>query len=227
MTDWPLVLALTKLATGFAASISWPVAAGAIAYTFRKPISSAIGKARSVSAFGVSVDLPVQPQDLDKLGPSGLAPTVAARELSVTPIPPSDETLDPIDAYLSGLLEKEPLDDRQRYQWAIRLASAQALTAEYERVYRLSYGSQLRFLKQLNVSGRTTLAYAMQFFATHSAPDFEDATYTFEPWLNFLTRSLFVNELNEAGATFLELTARGRGFLTWMIAHRASEDKPL
>lgn len=224
MIDWPVTLEFTKAVFAFAGEAAWPTAAAVIALKFKAPITAAIERARRVSAFGVEAELPAPAQGENVAGGPPALPSSVPKILTVSPLPPADVLLEPVDRFFRHHLEMEDLTPEQRLAWAIRLASIQAMLARHERNYRVIYGSQIAFLKQLNLVETMSVRDAEAFFLAHRAPLVDSPTYTFEAWLRFLRAQEDVHVDDAAGT--VEITPAGRAFLIWMAANSASEFKP-
>jgi hypothetical protein len=93
-----------------------------------------------------------------------------------------------------------------------------------EVVYRLIFGSQLRFLKTLNVSGAMSEENAHQYYVTATQsyrevfPEKDS-----KPYFTFLIRQGLVIVQNDS----FFVSNFGREFLSWLIQMGVSEDKPL
>lgn len=223
--DWPITLAFTKAFLNFAGAASWPAAAAGIAIAFKEPLSGAIGRAKRVSVFGVEADLPTQ-VTAQKDASIGALEHTSIEQLSVTPLPLEDEVLTPLDSAVRELIEKEPLNPEQKYAWAIRLAANFANTANNERIYRLAYGSQLKLLRQLNLVISMPLTLARDFFEQEKDRSVTLLNYNFEAWIGFLREMQVASIIEVSGDRHVQLTAKGRNFLLWMVQQRAVEEKP-
>jgi len=223
--NWPVTLAFSKTVLTFAGAASWPAAAAYIAMHFKDPISGAIGRAKSVKVWGAEVELPVQPTNQSDTGATAVTGD-AIKNLSVTPTPPVDDILSPRDTLIRNMIEKEPLSPEQKYAWAVRQAAIYAATADFERIYRLSYGSQLKLLKQANMLIYMTVASVKDFFDMNRNQDLTAPTYNFDAWLRFMVNSGLVDISDISDIPQLQLTANGRAFLLWMVEQRVVDEKP-
>ncbi|WP_294287826.1 hypothetical protein [uncultured Sphingomonas sp.] len=223
--NWPVILAFTKPVLAFAGDAAWPVAAIAIAFRFKEPIAGIIGRVRRVSGFGVEAEIPPNANQIagNSAPDAGILSTTTG-ELSVPPLPPADQLLDPVEQRLRTMLDAEPLNDNQKLRWAIRVAIIWQVLAWHERTYRQIYGSQIAFLKHLNVVGRITRSAAYEFFQ-NSRAQVELPHYNAERWLQYLLDDERVASVEGPGDQ-LELTIGGRAFLTWMAGNGVIETKP-
>jgi hypothetical protein len=224
MVDWVTVLAFARPTLSFFGEAAWPISAAFIALRFRQPISEAINRAKRFSAFGAELDMPPPQQQLS----ADQTIAAASASLSVTPEPQHDAVLAPVEAHFFKALENEPLSPEQRYHWAVRVAASQAMLARHEQHYRLIFGSQIAFLKYVNVAGFVSIADAQRFFDEYKAKDLNNPLYHFQNWLNFMMGA--GNDLegfvSENAVEQVRLTPTGRAFLLWLAAQAAPENKP-
>ena len=93
-----------------------------------------------------------------------------------------------------------------------------------EFIYRLIFGSQIRFLKAVNVGGGISEENAHQYYVTVTQANRDIfPENNSKPYFNFLIRQELVVVQNNC---FFPSNF-GREFLAWLIQMGVSEDKPL
>ncbi|MEB0284157.1 hypothetical protein, partial [Sphingomonas sp. 10B4] len=109
----------------------------------------------------------------------------------------------------------------------LRLAAVMLSAAENGRVYRLIYGSQLAFIRQLNSLGAVTMDAARQFFISRRDSTVTSPQYNFEAWLSWLKGQTLIDITGIGEHAQISLTPTARHFLSWMVAQGASDEKAL
>jgi hypothetical protein len=120
---------------------------------------------------------------------------------------------------LDANLRKTHKEDEQRRTLLV-LAVRERINAEFERVYRIIYGSQITAVKGANTAG--TLSRAALESTYNSAVSRDTAFYeqiSFEQWVNFLLAQLL---LRQDGDRF-QITNRGQLFLHFMVEQGLSD----
>lgn len=149
-----------------------------------------------------------------------LAENIARIRATVSP-----EELDP---QVASTKSEMPADIQNDPTAAIDLllyaASALSIQLAHERTYRSIFGSQVGALVRMNMAGgaeRTSLQEIYDNTAT-TFPNMYPGHLAFDHWLGFLTASNLAR-LDTNGK--YQATAKGRGFLRYMLDNRLS-DKP-
>lgn len=149
------------------------------------------------------------------------------RTATVSPEPPFDPVLAPIEQHLLSAIEYEPLKIDQKLKWAVRMAAVQAMLARHEQHYRIIYGSQLAFLRHLNVAIVAPVQNARYFFDTFGTKPPPIPTYTYENWLSFLINTFDIEKyVAPDGQEMFRLTPTGKAFLMWATEQSVPDQKP-
>ncbi|GGJ21798.1 hypothetical protein GCM10011320_31310 [Neoroseomonas lacus] len=129
-----------------------------------------------------------------------------------------------LERLLHVALEKEGVPQEDRVDRLIRLLSEARIEADFERIYRVIYGSQIRGLRMLGSEGRISLADARKRFdaVISDYPGFYKEG-SFDEWLAFLTRMALVAKTEE---DMLALTPLGQDFLVFLARRGYSDAKP-
>lgn len=225
--DAATILAFAKQGVALLGAVAWPIAALAIAGRFKEPISSLLARAQKVSAFGVEAHLPLQNQSAGSATSNPEAGLSSPKQLTVSPYPPAEPLLATFERNLEDHLDGEDLTPEQKRAWLIRIAGTWWLAARHEVHYRLIYGSQIRFLKYLNLVQKIRYADARNFFEIDAGPK-EDPRITFEAWLGFLMDADDVVVTGDSpDDKTVTIQPLGRAFLAWMVSVAVVELKPL
>ena len=95
----------------------------------------------------------------------------------------------------------------------LTLSGALLVGGMFERTYGLIFGSQISFLQQMN-GGPLTIEHAREFYDRAKAAFVEVyKNYSFEQWLNFMESFILLSKTADGR---LAITARGRGFLSYL-----------
>jgi hypothetical protein len=231
--------------------LSWPVAAAVICVLLRKSMIRLLGefsdllkRSNRVSvkhgdmAIEAGVDTPVQERDVEKpkdlalgAGNSLAEPTVQIDQDKI------QQARRNLREYASGLVTvpmREGLirnelsalgfmipDDDLTSILIRQIAGAQS-SSNFEKTYRLIFGSQVASLEYLNRNGPQSTAILRMFFemARSENPDFYSEK-TFESWLAFLFSSLITTDGQDVSETFEDqiygISNLGRDFLVWIV----------
>jgi hypothetical protein len=224
--NWPTILAFTKVALEFAGDAAWPIATGFVALQFKEPITSAIDRLRKVAGFGAEAEIsPRSAQIGESTGLEASPLPTLGGPLTVSPEPPVDPLLSPAQDRLVQSLQAEALNETQRLAWAARTAVIWQALHWHEKTYRLIYGSQILFLRHLNVVGSMTVMDARAFFDVNKTQGIDAPAYNAADWLRFLVDDERV-VLSGATSSTVEISLGGRAFLTWMATNGVSEFRP-
>jgi hypothetical protein len=113
------------------------------------------------------------------------------------------------DQYQPGL-------DREKY--LVRVAAMRGMLLIFERAWLIIYGSQLKALHDLNISGLKTYDQLRTYYddAVRQYPEGYKGI-TFEMWVGFLKSFVLVREHDP---THIEITIRGQEFLRYLVESR-------
>lgn len=188
---------------------------------FRKSISTLIPRAKKAGPAGVTFD-PQHPPLSDHQNEDDID-----RENKII-----DELMNYGDSDLipeakqlieADLAEKGITDDRQKVNILIHHLAATQITLEFEQIYSIIFGSQLRLLKQLNeVAGQgRNREWLEQYFGTVQKAHNYSADWNVDSYMRFLQyRNLVITQNN-----LCHITDKGRDFLLWIIRAQKSENR--
>lgn len=216
-------------------ALGWAVpiclAAIAVFYMFKPPITRCIERVKRFNLFGQSAEVHPEPanhQQIDR------APSVEIAAPSVGPArgpAPSSGLLSTVERHLEDQLEAlAPNDLAGKLRWAVRTSAEALIDRENEVTYRLIFGSQIAVLKEMNIrAGTLTIDQARNCYEFYKAryPDFY-ADLPFEQWTRFLIGRRLVAQPEDAHlpTSLLRLTDEGRQFLMFLTAKGVWENKP-
>ena len=194
---------------------------------FARSIRGALDRLKRLKVPGV--DLQVAPPSqqeaaaaLPTLPDPTSAPEAAQRTgIATNPLTAADEA-----ALLAELQQLEPTAEGQLAQ-AVRALALSRLWLNYERVYRLIFGTQIMLLKGLNSGQISREEHARAIFLEHEIRTEEYMAVTFEVWLHFLIQEGFVHRGPTPGGALLHLhiLPKGEDFLHWMIRAKVPDEK--
>lgn len=212
-------LAIVDLMKG----IAWPLAIVAATWLFRSEIRGLVPRIEELGPGGVKLRRPEAAATEQKKIESG--PSQASGDIQLQDIPGlgRTEAIAELEKLLHSALEAQTETAEARVNRLIRLLAEARLTAEFERIYRVIYGSQIAGLNALNSEGRVLLEDARRRFepVALAHPDlYKDGG--FDRWLGFLLHTGLVTRRDEA----VELTPLGRDFLVFLTQRGYREDRP-
>lgn len=128
-----------------------------------------------------------------------------------------------LELRIHSAMLSEKVPDLERVDLLVHLLAEARIDMEFERIYRLIFGSQIRALKILNQEGRITVADARTRFQEVVAehPDFYGKPDAFDNWLGFGLRTALVINNDDV----LMLSPLGYDFLHFLTRRGYSEDK--
>lgn len=99
------------------------------------------------------------------------------------------------------------------------------LQIDFEKIYRLVFGSQIQLLKDMNTqtsdgSSRYLAIFFLYMQQVHK-PVFD--SWGFDQYLSFLVRTNLITLINSS----YQITEKGKAFLAYLVQSGYSEDKPL
>jgi hypothetical protein len=177
--------------------IAWPGAAIWIGWYFRDAILEQLPR-------------------VTKVGPVTLNPPAQANARLPKA---SNEVIKQVEHSIPGDLLKEARDTiKEKFPNSddddlLTLSGALLVGGMFERTYGLIFGSQISFLQQMN-GGPLTIEHAREFYDRAKAAFVEVyKNYSFEQWLNFMESFILLSKTADGR---LAITARGRGFLSYL-----------
>jgi hypothetical protein len=180
--------------------LAWPgvaFALGCVALlTFKKPLSDAIGRAKSVSVgknrgvdlSGSGPQAQIEAQKEPHKDTPNPLPTPAQQAGGLPALPPPNPLYAPLEEDLRRRVEAAfPGAEDTQLAWAIRVAAQATVERNHEQTYRIIFGSQILALKEINIRGFITVAQAQEIYgmAERAFPDLY-ATFPFKNWGGFL-----------------------------------------
>lgn len=182
----------------------------------------------SVIAAGMSAD-PILPS---VVGGSPGKPTDPS-DIKLKDLPGMSRTLEQasLERVLHFVLRtKDEIPEDLRVDFLIRLLAEAQISLEFEKIYRIIYGSQLRGLRRLRELQTISVGDARQYF--HSVVSENADFYTdssFEPWLDFLIRAGLIIKFGphlNSDAAQLKVTSFGDDFLHYIFERRYTDQLP-
>jgi hypothetical protein len=210
---------------------SWPfwttVTIIAALLILRRDLRVLFGKARRFTAFGTTFEATEQRQaEVASPTPDSLLQTEAARVPAagrsardvaddILRRLPRSEYVTFREAQIEQALEAAGVagDAGQKSRVLLAVAASSAMAADFNRLYSLIFGGQLKILQALNAGALPTdrLTPFYEAAATQH-PEFF-ASYRFEQYLDFLTRQELI--LRQPDDDNIAITLKGRTFLVY------------
>jgi hypothetical protein len=204
-----------------AASLAWPGMILSCAIYFGREIRSLAPRISEVGVSGVKI-APLGPDKAEQQKiEAERAVDAASIQLKDIPGLSRTEAIAELEKRLHALLTA--VSAEERVDRLVRLLAESRLEAEFERIYRVIYGSQIAGLRILNMERRVSIEDARKRFEPIAAA-YPEAyrDYGFDGWLGFLINTGLV----ERKGDMLELSPLGRDFLLFLTARGMREDKP-
>jgi hypothetical protein len=204
---------------------------------FRKPLSDAIGRAKSVSVGenrGIDLSGPGPQAQIEaqkeahKEAPNPL-PAPQPQSGGVPPLPPPNPLYAPIEEELRRRVEIAfPGAQDTQMAWALRVAAQATIERNHEQIYRIIFGSQIFVLKEINVRGALTVGEAKRVYemAKQNYPQIYE-NYPFEAWGGYVIDQGLVALDSEhvTDDTRIVLTPAGKDFLFFLTGRGLPENK--
>ena len=170
---------------------------------FKVQISSVLSRLRAIDRQGVRID-PVQQDAVVEKDPR-LEAEKLIQELDSTLIREVEDNV-------TKEFTKRSLSGDPALRVAIRYASAFSIALDFERIYRLIWGSQLSLLSYLNTERQHHPREALRPFYTLAASQYPEPYehMSYDQWLAFLLDSVLLREDNGQ----LCITVKGCEFIT-------------
>lgn len=198
----------------------WPVLIGGALFYFRADIKALFPRIRQFGMSGVTVDAP--PQQPQAITPTETPSSIALFSEYVAP-----ELLKLSRDAIAHTVPPTMTDtDAAKKDFYLNAAATLNVLLNFERNYRIIFGSQIALLKTTNeqMSLSENNARILYDNAARAFPEpYAQAEITFDKWLNFpIGTGLLTREGDK-----LQLSPFGRGFLRYMVEYRLSENKGL
>lgn len=211
---------------------AWPpwtaLLAGWAIWLYRKPIAARIGQGWTFKLPG-GVEASALPQQAERQAePAPIAQRLEAG--AERPALPGADPRQVADRILDGLIDGYLLEQEERLKEElntsgliqapeqavrvlVRYTAASFVEQDFERIFGVVYGSQVRLLRRLNES-EATRDEARQFYdaAVGVWPGLEQ--YPFETYMNFLTTQRLVVVTAQSR---IAITMKGRAFLSFLV----------
>jgi hypothetical protein len=191
--------------------LKWPTALVFLVLFFRAEVRGFLTHARSLGFGGTKLEAEAVNQTALQRQPRSEAAEQAMRNFA-------DPLLIEEEKRLAAEISKiEPSAGPAREELVLRYLTAAWIQLDFERVYRLIFGSQLVALQGLNEVGLHSVAEvkvrATYDDATSRFADFYK-TYGFEPWLGFLFEARLIER---GGDSLLRINQKGRSFPAYLM----------
>ena len=228
IVDWPTVVSMIRAVLEPIASAAWPIAVALIFFQVRLPLQQLIGRVKSLSGWGASVDVmprqDTQTRQLEAVETGG-APVNSSGLVLYDPV------YDPFDNTLRDWIENSVHgDDGVKLKFAIRQRSISEVARLHEFHYRYIFGSQIRALILLNQVEQAPVEHFRQIYETQVLPDPANAVIhagrTFEQWGEYLVNTGYVAVEETSEPPLVRITPLGRHFCAWLGITGASQAKP-
>jgi hypothetical protein len=185
-------------------------------FMFRTPISGLLNRIRSIDRRGVRIDPAQQDGALVEKDPRTEAENLL-RELE-------GPLIREIEDHVTKEFQTRGLAGDAGLRVAIRYTSALSIALEFERLYRLIWGSQLSLLSHLNTDRQGHTREALRAFYTLAATQYPETydSISYDQWLAFLLGSILIRE--DHGR--IQITVRGCEFITHLAKVGYTLNKP-
>ncbi len=195
-------------------AMAWPASVFAIALFYKADLKALIPRLRKAGPSGVELDPPVQ----QSVVTTDLSGTIGKSLPGIT----RTVAIEDLERILRQQFSMIPDDDRVD-RLVLELSQAR-LTAHFERVYRVIFGTQILCLRRLNErKSPVGLDDLKAFFSENTAPF--PATYEhygFDGWSAFMLNEMLIRNNGER----IEISPVGKDFLLYMTVKGMSEEKP-
>jgi len=138
---------------------------------------------------------------------------------------PRSEYVTSLEVQIEQALEAAGVagDAGQKSRVLLAVAALSAMSVDFERLYNLIFGGQIKILQALNANALPTGRLAPFYEAAAAEhPEFF-ATYRFEQYLGFLTRQELILEQPDGNTA---ITIKGRAFLVYLAHEGKSLERP-
>ncbi|MDQ5822320.1 MAG: hypothetical protein M3540_12845 [Actinomycetota bacterium] len=208
--NWPLILDYLRV-------LIWPVVVGTFLGYFLRRFGSHIGplldRIRSVKALGTEVGF-ADPRQEEALGDEEAAEETVVDEAELL--------TEKVEEYERLLGEQHLAAQEERARLLRQLAAAQ-LGRDFERIYRVIYGSQIAALRSLNATEDGVPQIALEAHLNQSKATWTTMPFiqslTFEQWMGFLLRNGLAIHPEPPNGPY-KITSKGSGFLGYIEAGR-------
>lgn len=183
-------------------------------FMFRNEIAGMLNRTRSIGNGAVRIDPAQQGAVVEK------DPQIEAEKL-IREV--HSDLIQEAEEHLTKELNKRGLSGDPALRVAIRYASANWIMLDFERIYRLIWGSQLNLLSYLNTQRQGHPREAFRLFYTPAANLYPEAYehMSYDQWLAFLLDNLLLREDDRQ----LRITVKGCEFLTHLAKVGYTLDK--
>lgn len=110
---------------------------------------------------------------------------------------------------------KKKLDESpyKKMEIIVRDSTNYRIATEFERIYRIIFGSQMRLLRNLDTCKQLSKKEIMKFFKQEKRK-MPDSDIEFEPWIRFLVSQGLLSYAEDE----YKITNKGRAFITYVAA---------
>lgn len=198
-------------------AVGWPVAIVFMVWWLRVPILSLIPRINSLKAPGLEVGLDsAKESQIAKTEPRDL------RQVSVVAGLPKTDAIIALESQVRNELPKYPRSEHE--DLLINAVAVLNLEKHFSLVYMNIFGSQIRALQAINErGGQISLTDAEEGFEEIKQAVAELRDWTLERYTAYLeSNGLLVRDSNK-----IKLTPVGRDFISFLVRHGLSTQKPL
>ncbi len=212
-----VLLHLLKDITTLLGILIWPLVVIIIFLILRKPLKDFINRIKSIGFKGTGIETEIpKKQSSDEGSPfEKLIKEIPNKNLERIQSNFNPETL---EVFRKAVLNESNVDSFKTHEEREKVLFSYSqmiyLIMQFNRIYTLIYGSQIRILERLNSSKNETLDSIMPFFdeAKRNDPKFYE-NYPFKNYLEFLTSYGLI----QIEANSVIITPIGRDFFKYIV----------
>ena len=201
--------------------LKWPIAVIVIALIFRRSIKDLIGRTKKLKGGNFGLETEVN-QSGDQMGLKSSNSKLEEIEKGLHII--SDDTRKHFAAQIINDTKlEEAKSEEEKAKILFAYCEALYFYFQFERVYSLIFGSQIRILNHLNSSFHETTESIKFFYDSAVERNPELSKYPYEDYLDFL-KFQGLTLIGEEGS--IVITSFGRDFLKFLIDSGKSDLRP-
>jgi hypothetical protein len=196
---------------------SWPFVGLIIVWLLKDQLRNLIDRIKGVKGFGASVDMAEQNNTSNPaLIPVGVIPSAkkskSKKKFSLPEYPDNGfkKYFVEVEAFVRKQLSESPYEE---IEVLIRDDASFRITTEFEWLYRITFGSQIEFLRQLERKKEILNKDANKFFTAEMTKRNVD-TLSYDEWIGFLSAQTLVKIEKKT----YKLSDKGLAFLTFIVS---------
>jgi len=234
---WESIKSFLYLAwTGF----KWPHAALVVTYflisNFKNEFRAAIGRLNKLGPKGAEFGPPPSPEEMQgereistpSIGVASSTPSIEVESTNtkvVIPLPPYAVPQSLANAQSNIRSEVEGMHPSETTEYLVTRLAMMRVLYDFETIYSLIFGGQIKFLNYLNQRLATgcAMSEAETFWKEHKllfSPHMD--SWTMDNYLEFLR----YRGLIKTDGSVIFITVKGNEFLVWLLQSGKSQEKP-